>query len=189
MDADLPDELFVIVPRWETFQHYRDRDPVWIKVYTKLLHDPNYLQLSLASRGLLQMIWLAYASTSFRLCVADVRALVGHNRGIGLQLISLRDAGFIDISASALLATKKEVEKEKEKALALAKNEKGAQRELLRRAHAAAANWNGDTSEAFDDLLDALENELHAQLPASQRSRLWDEALKRQRLTNDDENW
>jgi hypothetical protein len=108
------DDPYIIVPKWERFQHYKDRDPVWIKVYTKLLHDPAFMQLSLAARGLLVVIWLHYASTSVGLRSSSVRALVGHNRGIGLQLISLRDAGFIELSASRLLATKKEKEKEKE---------------------------------------------------------------------------
>jgi hypothetical protein len=106
------DDLYIIVPKWEKFQHYKDRDPVWIKVYTKLLHDPAYMQLSLASRGLLTMVWLHYAASSLVLRCRDVRALVGHNRGIGLQLLSLRDAGFIELSASRLLATKKETEEE-----------------------------------------------------------------------------
>src|SRR5262245_51436039 len=70
---------WLIVPNWEKFQHYRDRKPTWIKVYAQLLHDPDYLGLSLATKGLLQVIWLAYSQCEQRLTVARLRRLC-HDR-------------------------------------------------------------------------------------------------------------
>ena len=43
---------------WETFQHYKDRNPPWIKVYNTLLEDPAFAALPDASKGHVIGIWL-----------------------------------------------------------------------------------------------------------------------------------
>lgn len=43
---------------WQSFQHYKDRDPTWIKLHKKLLDDFDFQGLSLASRALAPMLWL-----------------------------------------------------------------------------------------------------------------------------------
>jgi uncharacterized phage protein (TIGR02220 family) len=43
---------------WKTFQHYKDRDPTWIKLHKKLLDDFEYQSLPVASRALAPMLWL-----------------------------------------------------------------------------------------------------------------------------------
>ena len=201
---DLDDDLFIIVPKWEQFQHYKGRDPVWIKVYTKLLHDSSYMQLSLASRGLLQMIWLHYAASSLVLRVRDVRALVGPHRGIGLQLKSLRDAGFIDLSASRLLAAKKEKEEEKEEDSPLPPtggNEKATPRarkenpravakrskvelheNLLTLARSAASSWPAESTPSLHERLDELEREHGGIFTDQERQTLIDGVLERNEI-------
>lgn len=49
---------FLAVKDYERFQHYRDRRPVWIKLYAELLDNWDFLQLSDAARGQLMMFWL-----------------------------------------------------------------------------------------------------------------------------------
>ena len=49
---------WIEIPNWDRFQHYRDRDPPWIKFYTELLHDPDYLALSGDQRAILHGLWL-----------------------------------------------------------------------------------------------------------------------------------
>lgn len=44
--------------KWETFQHYKDRDPTWIKLHKKLLDNFAFQRLPLASRALAPMLWL-----------------------------------------------------------------------------------------------------------------------------------
>lgn len=123
--------VYVWVPGWEKFQHYRDRDPAWIKSYVRLLSHDGYIGLSLACRGLLHGIWLEYARSGCRL-PADTLTL---SRRIGQQVLqkqldSLIHAGFIEILASEELAARYqdasprarprarvEVEEEKEKEL------------------------------------------------------------------------
>lgn len=46
------------VKNWGEFQHYKDRDPPWIKLHKGLLDDYEYQRLPLASRALAPMIWL-----------------------------------------------------------------------------------------------------------------------------------
>lgn len=113
--------LWIHVLKWEKFQHYKDRHPPWIKVYTRLLQDTNYLKLSHASRGLLQLVWLAYAEMD-GVCTIDDLRMLGRHRVYMSQLDALNHAGFIDLSASKLLAIRStETEKEIIKDLSPAK--------------------------------------------------------------------
>jgi len=173
-------EDWIVVRRWEEFQHYKDRDPTWIKNYVRLLHDPNYFGLSLSARGLLHVIWLAFAATSGQLRVSAVGHLARTRGGLGLQLASLNHAGFIDFSASAPLAPKKEEEKEIETPQTPLPDE-DPNRLAITRAFDFAADWNGGSSEAFHEGLDSLERELHVRIGSIERDRLWDVALKRER--------
>jgi hypothetical protein len=46
------------VKNFDKFQHYKDRSPVWIKLYRSLLRDYEFAQLPDSARGQLLMIWL-----------------------------------------------------------------------------------------------------------------------------------
>jgi hypothetical protein len=173
---ELNDDLYIIVPKWERFQHYRDRHPTWIKVYSRLLHDPKFLGLSLAARGLLITIWLLFGQTLGDLRVRDARRLAVARGGFGVQLISLSDAGFIELSASRLLATKKEKEREEEKEKAL---EDPVENQLLTEAFNVAAGWDRESSDDFEQALDELERRFKGRLSPSRRMDLWDVALNR----------
>ena len=98
-------ENYVWIRNWDRFQHYKDRDPTWIKNYRALLSSDEYLGLTMSERGVLHGIWLAYASSN--------RALRGHTasltRRLGQrvtseQLTSLNHAGFIQLLASKPLS-------------------------------------------------------------------------------------
>lgn len=43
---------------WHAFQHYKDRDPTWIKLHKKLLDDYEFQSLPVDSRALAPMLWL-----------------------------------------------------------------------------------------------------------------------------------
>jgi hypothetical protein len=48
-----------IVPKnWREFQHYKDRNPPWIRLHRKLLDDKDFQRLPVASRALAPMLWL-----------------------------------------------------------------------------------------------------------------------------------
>jgi hypothetical protein len=98
-------ELWIVIPNWDKFQHYKDRDPTWVKNYTALLQNDDYLGLAPGTRSILHGLWLVYASAHCQLRL-DTASL---SRRLALrvtkrQLESLKDAGFIELSASKPLA-------------------------------------------------------------------------------------
>jgi len=46
------------IKNWKEFQHYKDRNPPWIKVYRELLNDPEWYALDGYSAKVLVMLWL-----------------------------------------------------------------------------------------------------------------------------------
>jgi len=114
-------ELWIVVPNWREFQHYTDRDPTWIKSYTRLLNDDDYLGLTMRQRGILHGLWLLYAA-----CDGLVRGSSPARLGLMLgddsvrtrDIAALNHAGFIQLSASRPLALRYQLaspEKEREK--------------------------------------------------------------------------
>lgn len=196
MSDDFPeprDDDWIIVPKWSRFQHYHDREPVWLKVYTKLLSDPSFLGLSFAARGLLVTIWLAYCRANGQLSIRDCDRVCDKRLSYP-QLKALYHAGFVEISASkplALARAREEEETEREietpqaplsggRASRTSKGQRGElAHELLRRALEVAADWPGGPSDLFAEQLDELEREYGMRLPHIQREQLWDVALKR----------
>jgi len=110
---------WIAIPRWDEFQHYGNRDPVWIKNYLRLLRDDNYLELTLSQRGILHGLWMLYAVTDGALKVSVVKRDLVLTRGASKyfreNIEALNQAGFIAIVASKPLArpsrAKRRVEK------------------------------------------------------------------------------
>jgi len=46
------------IKNWEKFQHYKNRNPPWIKLHRSIFDDMELMQLSLADRGLLFQLWV-----------------------------------------------------------------------------------------------------------------------------------
>lgn len=110
-------ERWIVIPNWEKFQHYKDRGPKWIKNYTRLLSNDDYLMLTGNRRALLHGLWLVFASSGLgddlsETCVRlDVQLL---NRRLGLaakmaDYEALNHAGFIALSASKPLSKRNQV--------------------------------------------------------------------------------
>ncbi len=98
---------WIWIPHWdgpEGFQHYTDRDPIWIKNYTRLLSHDAYRTLSMSQRGIIHGIWMEYARSTRRLRgdTASLSRQLGQ-RVLSVQLKSLCDAGFMQIVDSAAL--------------------------------------------------------------------------------------
>jgi hypothetical protein len=98
-------EKWIIVKNWKRFQHpdvsRGESAPIWIRNYTRLLHDEDYLSLSWTQRGLLHGIWLEYAASDGRL--PDDTSTLSRRLGervLRVTLDSLYHAGFLTTSAS-----------------------------------------------------------------------------------------
>lgn len=49
----------IITPKnWTSFQHYKDRDPSWVKLHKSLLTNYEFICLPVASKALAPMLWL-----------------------------------------------------------------------------------------------------------------------------------
>jgi len=54
---------YLAVRNWSNFQHYKDRNPLWIKLYTGLLDDYDFAQLGDGQKAQLILIWLLASKT------------------------------------------------------------------------------------------------------------------------------
>jgi hypothetical protein len=93
--------LWVHIVGWEKFQHAdtlkRSTPPPWIKVYTRLLSEDDFLDLTEHRRLLLLELWLEYARTRARLRL-DTRSISRrlHMRVTTADLDALNQAGYIE---------------------------------------------------------------------------------------------
>jgi hypothetical protein len=107
-------DRWILIPNWDKFQHYKQRDPPWIKLYRELLRKREWRDLSWADRGLLTTVWLMYADQRGELRVPDVinatavdEELIltrstkkAHHMRITRGLDRLNHAGFLVVVAS-----------------------------------------------------------------------------------------
>jgi hypothetical protein len=176
---------WIVIPNWRRFQHYKDRQPRWIKVYTELMSDPAFLGLTFAQRGLLITLWLEYARSrrAIRVRAASMSRQLG-GRVASAQLEALSDAGFIEITASNVLAKPEQNasaellrnSKSDDAAAPVRSGAASPQQQLMAAGHRFAHNWKGTDSEAFEEGLDELEHRTGARFGAGDRYQLWDEA-------------
>ena len=96
-----------LVPKnWETFQHYKDRCPPWIKLHRDLLNDRAFMRLPTASKALAPMLWLLASESKdgefdgsieeleFRLRMPE------HELSVGLK--ALIESGFFLVASGSL---------------------------------------------------------------------------------------
>jgi hypothetical protein len=105
-------DSWIVIPNWDKFQHYKDRDPPWIKLYTELNRRDDWRTLTYAERGLLCSLWTEYCVAGGVLRVSDLGARCGQ-RVDSRALDSLNHAGFIQLAASKPLALARPRETEK----------------------------------------------------------------------------
>ena len=182
-------EGWIVIPNWRRFQHYRDRNPKWVKVYTELMSDPAFRGLTLHQRGLLISLWLEYATARRQLRDSTLTL----TRQLGQRVMrrdvdALVDAGFVEVSASSPLAEPEQnarpelstsyLTKKAASSRAHAPAAASAQQQLMVAARRYVHDWKGGTSDAFDTGLDEPEKLYGARLQAGDRYRLWDQALE-----------
>ena len=122
---------------WEKFQHYKNRNPPWIKLHHDLIDDREYQRLPIASRALAPAMWLLASESrdgAFDISIEELAfRLRQPAKEIEAGLKPLIAAGFFTLEhvASSVLAdcqhvapkscseTETETETEKENGFAL----------------------------------------------------------------------
>lgn len=106
--------MTTITPKnWDTFQHYKDRSPPWIKLHKGLLDDFDYQCLPVASRALAPMLWLLASEHPDGEIDADPKKLAFRlrmaEREVNDALKPLIDKGFFKLNRidSTTLAERK----------------------------------------------------------------------------------
>lgn len=90
---------------WDRFQHYKDRDVLWVKNYTRLMDDDAYLALTPHCTAILHRLWLVYAKSRCEL--RNDTAMLSRRLSLKVTTTHLRllnQAGFIAFVASKSLA-------------------------------------------------------------------------------------
>src|SRR5262245_19780389 len=90
------------VKNFDKFQHYRDRAPVWIKLYRSLLRDYEFARLPDAARGQLLLIWLLASETGNELPndAAWIGRQINDTEPVNLELL-IRSGFLVDTEKDA----------------------------------------------------------------------------------------
>lgn len=104
---------FIAVKNLEKFQQFKRPNPSWIKFYTAILDDYEFLALSESSQRNLLMMWLA-ASRSRNRLPADPRMLAQALKTTSdVNIEELLNAGFIQYTDAPPDDTKKKTRESK----------------------------------------------------------------------------
>lgn len=89
------------VKNWEEFQHYKDRNPPWIKLHNHLLDDYDFECLSDSEKGHLLCIWMLASRTKNKMPFDSIwiAKKIGASSKVNLQ--TLVNAGFLIVEQDA----------------------------------------------------------------------------------------
>lgn len=98
---------YISVKNWGTFQHYKDRNPPWIKLHTSLLDDYGFQRLPGEAKWQLLLLWLVAARQDNR--IPDDKewlASLFHVDPGALEIDLLVDRGWLERRLAAGASTK-----------------------------------------------------------------------------------
>lgn len=86
------------VKSWETFQHYKDRNPPWIKLHNHLLDNYEFECLPDASKAHLLCIWMLASRTQNNMPMDSkwIKRKIGASEDVDLEI--LLKYGFIELN-------------------------------------------------------------------------------------------
>jgi len=93
------------VKGWDDFQHYKDRNPPWIKLHNHLLDDYEFECLGDAAKGHLLCIWMLASRTKNEMPFDEkwITKKIGASSRVNLQALVDADFLVVEQDASALL--------------------------------------------------------------------------------------
>lgn len=114
-----------LIPKnWDKFQHYKERNPPWIKLHRDLLIDKEFMRLPLASKAIAPLLWLLASESKEGVFNADYDELEFRLRLTQKEIIDglkplIANGFFLDASTmlavslqDAIPETERELEKE-----------------------------------------------------------------------------
>jgi len=101
---------YISIKNWEKYQHYRDRNPPWIKLYHALLDDYKYCCLQDASKLLLTSLFLLASRNENKIPADSTWIKMKSSIKGKIDFKPLLSAGFISLNndASRSLANDKQ---------------------------------------------------------------------------------
>jgi len=101
------------VRNWDAFQHYKDRNPPWIKLHNHLLDDYEFESLPDNTKCHLLCIWMLASRTNNKMVFDNswVKRKIGANSTVDLDL--LESLSFIEVQGKSQDASKPLVSEEK----------------------------------------------------------------------------
>jgi hypothetical protein len=107
------------IKNWSSFQHYKERNPPWIKLHKSLLDDYEYQSLPIASKALAPMLWLLASENKEGVINASDEKLAFRLRmavhEFNEALKPLIDSGFVVLESEMLAECKRDAMPETEK--------------------------------------------------------------------------
>jgi len=93
---------YLKIRNWDEFQHYKKRNPPWIKMHSSLLSSYEFSCLHDASKAHLLLIWLLAAKTNNQIPndPAWIQKQIGSEEKPDVKLMI--ELGFIDLSAECV---------------------------------------------------------------------------------------
>lgn len=94
------------VRNWSAFQHYKHRNPIWIKLHRRLLDDATFAALPVASRALAPLVWLLASESEEDGELPSIKDMAWRVRMSVSDFLEafqpLVDAGFVQDASDAL---------------------------------------------------------------------------------------
>ena len=86
---------YLSVKNWEEFQHYKDRDPPWIKLHRRILDDYDFSCLHDASKAHLILIWVLASQVNNK--IPNDEKWIRNKTGVRdkIDINTLIDKGFL----------------------------------------------------------------------------------------------
>jgi hypothetical protein len=95
------------IKNWESFQHYKDRAPPWIKLHKSLLDNYEYQCLPVDSKALAPMLWLLASENADGAIPSEIEKIAFRLRMTRDEVVNalkpLIDKGFV-VTNSTLLS-------------------------------------------------------------------------------------
>ncbi len=96
----MPEPQYLLVRNWDRWQPYKKRGRGWIRLYTYLLDDPDFLSLTETQQAQFLKLLLCYGRVAGPLpadCGYIARQLAASSNTIGKTLKALEDRNFIEL--------------------------------------------------------------------------------------------